>query len=296
MSRGVLLSLGASLLFAALYYLSSWLEPLTGLEIFGWRILLTFPCLMIYMTVAHQWDTVREILRRVLKQPWLILALLLSSFLLAVQLWLFLWAPGAGRGLNVSLGYFLLPLTMILVGRLLFNERLSRFQQWATVCALVGVANQLFLVGALAWETLLVALGYPLYFSLRRWISTNHLGGMWFDMALMLPVAAVFAWSAGTALDKAQHYSQLLYLVPLMGLLSAWALVYYLMASRLLSLSLFGLMGYVEPVMMVGVSLLLGERLSGGEWATYIPIWIAVMILVAEGVRHVWRRRWLHKP
>ena len=38
------------------------------------------------------------------------LALLTSSALVGVQLWLFMWAPLHGRALPVSLGYFLLPL------------------------------------------------------------------------------------------------------------------------------------------------------------------------------------------
>ena len=37
--------------------------------------------------------------------------------MLGVQLWLFLWAPLHGRALPVSLGYFLLPLVMVLAGR-----------------------------------------------------------------------------------------------------------------------------------------------------------------------------------
>src|SRR5690606_41991940 len=83
----------------------------------------------------------------------------------------------------LSLGYFLLPLTMILAGRFLYDERLSRLQQLATLFAVVGVANQLIQVGGLAWETWLVALGYPAYFALRRRLGTYNLGGMLGDMS-----------------------------------------------------------------------------------------------------------------
>ncbi|MEC5343096.1 hypothetical protein ABRZ24_10890 [Brenneria populi] len=46
----------------------------------------------------------------------------------------------------------------------------------------------------------------------------------------------------------------------------------YIVASRLLSFGLFSLLGYVEPVLMVCVSLLLGEQIQTQEWLTYIPI------------------------
>ena len=62
-------------------------------------------------------------------------------------------------------------------------------------------------------------------------------------------------------------------------------------ASRLLPFSLFGLLSYVEPVLLVAVALLLGDSLEAGQWLTYGPIWLAVAVLVLEGVKHVSRQR-----
>lgn len=290
MSRGVLLSVTASVLFAVLYYLSTLLVPLTGQEVFGWRVILTVPGVLLFLGLGRNWTPALDIARRLRARPLLLPMLVLSSALFGVQLWLFLWAPMQGRGLNVSLGYFLLPLTMILAGRFLYDERLSRLQQLATLFAVVGVANQLIQVGGLAWETWLVALGYPAYFALRRRLGTDNLGGMLVDMLLMLPVAIAFAWAGGKMLVNFQVAPALYGLVPLMGMISAWALINYLLASRLLPLGLFGLLGYVEPVLLVLVSLLLGERIRPEEWLTYIPIWAAVAVLVFEGARHLLRR------
>lgn len=290
MSRGVLLSVTASVLFAVLYYLSTLLVPLTGQEVFGWRVILTVPGVLLFLGLGRNWTPALDIARRLRARPLLLPMLVLSSTLFGVQLWLFLWAPMQGRGLNVSLGYFLLPLTMILAGRFLYDERLSRLQQLATLFAVVGVANQLIQVGGLAWETWLVALGYPAYFALRRRLGTDNLGGMLVDMLLMLPVAIAFAWAGGKMLVNFQVAPALYGLVPLMGMISAWALINYLLASRLLPLGLFGLLGYVEPVLLVLVSLLLGERIRPEEWLTYIPIWAAVAVLVFEGARHLLRR------
>ncbi|MCS6474513.1 EamA family transporter RarD, partial [Burkholderia thailandensis] len=57
------------------------------------------------------------------------------------------------------------------------------------------------------------------------------------------------------------------------------ALASYLKASRMLPMALFGILGYVEPVLLVAVSLLLlGETLSAAQLATYGPIWVAVAL------------------
>jgi len=290
-SKGVVLSVAASVLFAVMYYFTSLLAPLSGLEIFGWRMLLTVPCMTVFMVVSGEWRQVWELLQLLAGKPRLIGGIVLSSVLLGVQLWLFMWAPLNGRSLDVSLGYFLLPLTMVLTGRLVYGERLSRLQLIAVVFAAIGVLNELYQVGGFSWATLLVIIGYPIYFVLRKRLATDHLGGLWLDMALMLPVALWFVQSGEQGFAVLDAHKGLYGLIPMLGLISASALVCYIIASRLLAFSLFGLLSYVEPVLLLGVALLLGESIGPGEWLTYIPIWLAVMVLVFEGFKHLVRQR-----
>jgi chloramphenicol-sensitive protein RarD len=281
----------ASVLFAVMYYFTSLLTPLSGLEIFGWRMLLTVPCMTVFMIVSGEWRRVWELVRLVAAKPELIGGLLLSSTLLGMQLWLFMWAPLNGRSLDVSLGYFLLPLTMVLTGRLVYGEQLSRLQKVAVFFAGIGVLNELYQVGGFSWATLVVIIGYPIYFIVRKRLKTDHLGGLWLDMALMLPVALWFVQSGEQGFAVLDAHKGLYALIPMLGLISASALVCYIIASRMLAFSLFGLLSYVEPVLLLGVALLLGESIKAGEWLTYLPIWLAVMVLVYEGFKHLVRQR-----
>jgi chloramphenicol-sensitive protein RarD len=281
----------ASVLFAVMYYFTSLLTPLSGLEIFGWRMLLTVPCMTVFMIVSGEWRRVWELVRLVAAKPALIGGVVVSSALLGVQLWLFMWAPLNGRSLDVSLGYFLLPLTMVLTGRLVYGEQLSRLQKIAVFFAGAGVLNELYQVGGFSWATLVVIIGYPVYFVLRKRLKTDHLGGLWLDMALMLPVALWFVQSGEQGFAVLDAHKGLYALIPMLGLISASALVCYVVASRLLAFSLFGLLSYVEPVLLLGVALLLGESIKAGEWLTYLPIWLAVMVLVFEGFKHLVRQQ-----
>ncbi|HEY6773033.1 MAG TPA: EamA family transporter RarD [Oxalicibacterium sp.] len=285
MSRGVLFSIIGSVLFAVLYFYSTLLAPMDGEQIFGWRTLLTFPCLTAFIWWSGKQQLVIGLAQRMRHDPRIIIGALATSAFLGLQLWLFMWAPLHGRALHVSLGYFLLPLTMLLTGRLLYRERLSRLQNTAAACAAIGVANAFIQVGSLSWETLAVALGYPFYFVIRRRMGANHLGGLWFDMALLLPAGLYFIVTGSVGMDALDSHRALLLLIPLLGVLSSTALVFYMLSSQMLPLSLFGLLGYVEPVLLVMVALLLGETIRGGEWLTYIPVWIAVVLLAADGVR-----------
>src|SRR5690606_1583480 len=143
-----------------------------------------------------------------------------------------------------SLGYFLLPLTMLLTGRLVYGERLTRLQNLAALFAAVGVLNELVQLGSLSWETLLVAFGYPGYFVLRRKMAAANLGGLWFDMALLLPAGLWFVAAGPVSFESLTDHRALLGLIPLLGILSSTALVFYMLASQNLPLSLFGLLGY----------------------------------------------------
>ena len=290
-TRGTAVSLAASCLFGLIYYYATVLKPLTGLEIYGWRILFTVPCLSLFMMMTGFWPLVGGIMERLKARPALVLPLLLSSFLLGIQLWLFMWAPINGMALDVSLGYLLMPLAMVLCGRCVYQERLKLFQRFAVCCAAVGVGNQLWQVGSLSWAVLVVTLGFPLYFMLRRKLGTDHLGGLWFDMTFMVPVALGVIVSTGSPWTTLTEHPALFALIPLLGVLSASATGLYILASRLLPLGLFGLLSYVEPVLLVGVSLLLGESVKSGEGLTYVGVGTAVTVLALGGVQALYTNR-----
>ena len=283
--QGIVASVLASVLFGATYYLSPFLAPLDGEQIFGWRILLTLPLTTALLLWRREGREVLRLWHGVRAAPQQALWLLASAAMLGVQLWLFMWAPLNGRALPVSLGYSLLPLVMVLAGRVVFAERLSTAHRLATALATAGVAFELLRAGGVSWETWLVALGYPAYFVLRRHLGTNHLGGFWMDMLLLLPAALWFALRAPSSLETVAGHPLLQVLLPLAGILGALALVLYLAASWLLPMGLFGLLSYVEPVLLVVVALLLGEGLAPGQWPTYTLVFAAVVVLVLDGAR-----------
>lgn len=287
MYKGVALSVFSTSLFAGLYYYATLLHPLDGEQIFGWRMLLTLPCVTVFLVATGQWRLVQRVAYRVRAQPLLAAGLVLSSALLGTQQWLFLWAPVNGRALQVSLGYFLMPLSMLIVGRVLYGDRLSPLQKAAALSACVGVTHEVLRIGGFSWEAMVVAIGFPAYFILRRKLRTDSLGGLWFDMAITLPMAAWFISGHADSLQQASSTPRLYLLVPILAVISAAAFMSYSLASKLLSFSLFGLLGYVEPILMVVVSLLLGERITQGEWFTYGPIWGAVFLLAVDGICHL---------
>lgn len=291
MFKGIILSVIASVTFGVLYFYTKLLTGLNGEQTFGWRMLATLPFLTLLMWLLGDLVHIKTIFKRILAQPAFLLVLILSSVLTSIQLWLFLWGPMNGRGLQVSLGYFLLPLVLVLSGSLFYGERLSKFQIAAVIFAVVGVGHEIFRLGSIAWETALVAFGYSAYFLLRKKIGTDNLGGFWWDIVIILPVALYFIQSGQGTLVLLQHQPLMLLVFIGLGVLSAIGLGSYILASRFLPMILFGLLSYLEPILLALASLALGEKITPQEWYTYIPIWCAVSLLVVEGIWHLYQQR-----
>ncbi|MGL3806448.1 EamA family transporter RarD [Paeniglutamicibacter sp. R2-26] len=280
MNRGVLASIVASALFATIFLISGFLSGIGPNEVYGWRIVLTLLVLLpVYALVPGRRAEMTALLGRIKGRPGLLAYGALASCLVGVQLWLFMYAPMNGFALATSLGYFLLPLVMVVVGRLFFAEKLSRWQKIAVSFAAVGVGHQLVFAGGMSWPTLLICLGYPVYFAARRRARFESNAAFTLEILFLTPLAVYFI----VAGDRDPGSS----LVPVfaIGLLGAVAMFLYLGASSLLSLSLFGLLSYVEPVLLLVAAVVMGEQLLLRDAFTYVPIVVALVVLALDGFR-----------
>ncbi|MDO2934056.1 EamA family transporter RarD [Paeniglutamicibacter sulfureus] len=280
MNRGVLASLAASGLFAAIFLISGSLKDIGHTEVYGWRIVLTLLIVApFYALVPGRRVQMVALLGRIRARPGLLVYGAVASSLVGVQLWLFMYAPMNGFALATSLGYFLLPLVMVVVGRAAFAERLSRGQKIAVALAVLGVGHQVVFAGGLAWPTLLICLGYPVYFAARRAARFESNAAFTLEILFLTPLAVYFILTGVRGPEAA--------IVPVLsiGVLGALAMFLYLGAASMLSLSLFGLLSYVEPVLLLVAAVAMGEQLFLRDAFTYAPIVLALVILAADGFR-----------
>ncbi|WP_044871538.1 EamA family transporter RarD [Pseudomonas sp. LFM046] len=277
--RGVALSLTASVLFALMPGYVRELAPLDGVQVFAQRVLWSIPAVLTLLLISRQVPSFIAVLGRLRREPLLLASLPFAALLIGLQWGLFLWAPLQGRMLEVSLGYFLLPLAMVVAGRVFYAERLRPLQLLAVCCAVIGVLHELWLTRAFSWLTLVTALGYPPYFMLRRWMRLDALSGFILEMAVLAPLAIwlIANFSPPGAFIQAP---QLWWLLPGLGLLGTLAFAAMMASSRLLPMGLFGILSYVEPVLLFAVAVVfLGEAFNPAQLWTYLPIWAAVLLI-----------------
>lgn len=283
--RGVISSLIASVLFGAMFFVAGVLDA-SAESIFGWRMLVTGACFAIALCWPSSRRALRELWVTLRRRPWMPLILATTSALVGVQMWLFAWTPMHGHGLDASLGYLLLPIILVLSGRFLFHERVSRTQWVAVAIAAIAVVVKLAFSASLSWVTVLVCLGYAAYFALRKRFDLATQSAFGGEVAVLCLVAiplVIVSPGATSAVEQS--------LVLALGLAGAAAMTAYLAASHLLSMPVFGLLTYVEPVLMFVAALLLGEHLSGSDAFSYGLLAIALAVLAAGSLSRGRRTR-----
>lgn len=286
--RGATASIAASVLFGAISLLGGRLEGFSPEETTAWRVLFVLAAVLPIVLAAPRRAAQRDATLRVLRSPRLLLVVLVNAAILGLQLWVFMWGPANGQTQAVALGYFLLPLAMVVVGRVLFGDRLSGWQRAAVLAALVGVVAKIVLTRSLDWPAILIVVLYPVYFALRRRTGLGDLHGFVLEIALLTAVAlpvvvhGLLGHAARGGLPPAA--GELL----LVAVLSGAAMTLYILASQWLPMPVFGLLSYLEPVLILVAALLLGERLAPGDAVVYGPVAIALALLACGTLR---RRR-----
>lgn len=142
---GVALAVAATTMFALVTPYVTLLSPLSGMDIFAWRMIWTMPFTLLLIASQRGFGKVFALVHEMRRKPGMGLTLVACAGLLGLQQWLFLWAPLHGRMLEVSLGYFLLPIVMVLVGWIVDRQRIHPMQWAAVALATIGVAHEFLL-------------------------------------------------------------------------------------------------------------------------------------------------------
>ena len=283
MLKGILISLLASFLFGYMYYFSTLLKPLSGTDIFGYRMIFTFPFVVFAVLMFKQKNALLERLKHIKNQPYFAFSYLFCGALMGFQMWLFLWAPNNGSSLSVSFGYLLLPIVMVAAGRLIFKERISTFKFIAVLIATLGVISNIVLKGGLSWEAVVICIGYTTYFSVRKALKNTDLASFCLEMLSLMPISVYFALQTDFALVE-QSNSAIWGLLILLGLISGTALIAYVIASNKLPMNLLGLLGYVETIMMLFVSFFIGEKIDAQSYPLFICLILSMSLVIIDGL------------
>lgn len=289
---GVVLAILSNVLFGVLYAYSSFLAPLSGTQVFIWRMLAMWAALIGYSMISGRLSLHINKLKalRGLKQwAWL----LLPTPIFLSQFWLFMWAPVNGQGVQTAMGYFLFPLMMVVFGCVLFGEKLSRLQWLAVAFAAIGVGSEIIRTQSISWATLWVCGTYPFYYILRRMQGIGAVTGLLVDLTIFAPFAmAYLCFIAPSSLMLVSGSEFFIIMLIGLGVLSVLAMKTNVDASQMLPVNVYGMMSYLEPALLFILAItVLGNPFESSMIYSYGLIWLGIACLIVHGIRQLRQAR-----
>jgi chloramphenicol-sensitive protein RarD len=261
------------------------LEPAGGLEIVAHRVLWSLLFIALLLTVVRRWAAVRAAAadRRTL------LVLGAAAVLIAANWLIFVYGVNSGHVVETSLGYFINPLVSVVLGVVVFSERLRRLQWTAVGIAAAAVAVLTVDYGRPPWIALSLAGTFGLYGVMKKLVRVEAAPGLFLETALVaLPAAAVLAVlharGAGTFGNVSAGHSVLLVLS---GIATAVPLLLFAAATRRIPLSAVGLLQYLTPSMHLVIGVFVyGEPMPPVRLAGFALVWVALAVFTADSLRH----------
>lgn len=204
-----------------------------------------------------------------------------SGALLTVNWLVYVWGVNHGHVIECSLGYFLVPLINVALGRWLLHEHLRKAQLVAIVVAAFGVALMVWRVGRFPWIALTVAVTFGFYGLLRKRSALGPLAGLTLETLLLAPLAAGFLlWrfaQGGGALGHVDAATTAIILSS--GVVTAVPLLLFAKGARGLRMITLGLLQYLAPTCQFLLGwLLYNETLGGARAGAFVLIWAGLAI------------------
>jgi len=222
--------------------------------------------------------------RAALNTPAKLGTMALASLMIGINWFLFIWAVGAGRTTESSLGYYILPLVAVVIGRVVFGEALKP-SQWLAVALATG-AVVLLTVGLQAppWIALTLAVSFGLYGLIKKRLDVGPVVSVTAEVLLMVPIALAVMLQSEHRGGSAFHAGgETMAILLVSGLITALPLILFSYAARRVRMTSLGLVQYLNPTLQFSCAVFVfGELFTGWHKIAFGLIWAALAIYAAS--------------
>ena len=274
---GVAYALAAFLFWGGVPIYFKAVGHVSPLEVLTHRVIWSVVLLGALIALAGRWRDVGAALRDRRTRG----MLLLTTAIISVNWLVFIWAIGAGRVLETSLGYYINPLVNVLLGVVILREKVGPWRGLAIVLAAVGVINLALGVEGFPWVALTLAFTFGVYGLIRKMISVGPVEGLLIETLILLPIALAYALylavSGTGAFGTVDLTTNLLLLAS--GAVTAAPLIWFTAAARRLDYSTVGFFQYIAPTGHFLLAVFAyGEAFTSAHLVTFACIWTGLAI------------------
>jgi chloramphenicol-sensitive protein RarD len=280
--KGVLYALAAYIMWGLFPIYWKQLESIPAVQLIGHRVAWSFLLVLLLVVASGQMPRLLAVLDARTLRTYVVAAILICT-----NWYVYVWAVIHGHVVEASLGYFINPLLSVLLGLILFRERL-RFIQWAPIgLAAVGVAYLTFHFGSVPWIALVLAATFGLYGAMKKAAPLGSLFGLTLETGLLfVPALILLGLSEAQGTGAFLHTSAALDLMMIGGgVITAVPLLLFAGAASRVPLGTLGLLQYVTPTMqfLLGV-FAYHERFTHVSLIGFGLVWLGLALFWLEGL------------
>ncbi len=271
------------------------LDPSGPVEILAFRIVLSLVFCVVILAIMRRLTKTAALL----KDSGIVKLSALAAVLILINWSVYVFASLNQFIVEAALGYFINPLVTVALGVVVLKEKLRPLQWGALGLAVVAVIVLAVGYGSLPVISLTLAFSFGFYGFVKNRMgpSVKSLDSLTLETLWLTPVAVgLLVWvSMATGLTLGTLGTAHTLLLLMAGAVTSIPLLFFGAAARRLPLSVIGLMQYLAPVMQFtfGVSIM-GEPMPLERWIGFSLVWIALVVLSVDALRH--RRNRLIQP
>ena len=170
------------------------LAGISALELISHRIVWSF--VLLAAMIARSDDF--AVLWQALRSPRIVGIYSVAAIAIATNWLIFVWAVGISQIVQISLGYFINPLLSVVLGMVVFHERLRTLQWVSVALAALGVVYLTVSVGSVPWIALSLATTFAIYSLMKKVAPLTPVQGLAFETGILFVPAALYLIAQAT--------------------------------------------------------------------------------------------------
>ena len=201
-----------------------------------------------------------------------------SVFLLA-DWGVYLWAVQNGRVLECSLGYYIQPIVVFILGAVIFREKVSWRHIVILAVVVVGIVLSTDGFNGIPYVTILLAVCFAIYAAIKRSLRIDSVVSTSAEIVMMAPLALLFILffrMGDTGMASITPLRQLMLLGA--GVVTAMPMVLYSVGVKYLPLMTAGFCQYLSPTLAIVCGMIMGEYLTAEKLRSFYFIWAGVLL------------------
>lgn len=288
--RGLAMGASAYALWGVFPLYFHYLTSVGSWEVLSHRIVWSVFALIILLCWKGRHGAALEALR----SPRRLATLALASALITTNWIVYIHAVATQRTIEASLGYFINPILLILLGLLVFKERLNPYQKICIALAAAGVGWQIAMQGSVSWISLILPASFGLYGMMKKHIPLDSISSLFIETLIAAPFALVYlatlAAQGKLSLFNAPLHVEVLLL--LAGLITCIPLILFAEGAQRLPLNTMGFLQYITPSLQFSIGLFaFGEPMNTHKLIGFIFVWSGLAVLAIGQMKGYRARR-----